>query len=94
MNQGDLASYMRNHNIAYLNENEILESARQITKSLKAVHDHGFLHNDIQPCNVYMHRSSHSGKIGKFQVKLSGFAKCQPIDEEQADCLGSSYELE
>ena len=47
MNKGDLASYMRNHKVKYLNENELLDHARSITKSLKAVHNRGFLHNDL-----------------------------------------------
>ena len=63
MNQGDLASYMSNHCIKYLNEGELLDPVRSITKSLKAIHDRGFLHNDLQPCNVYLHRSSHSNSV-------------------------------
>ena len=85
---------MRNHKVKYLNENELLDHARSITKSLKAVHNRGFLHNDLQPCNIYLHQSTQISKSEKIQVKLSGFSKCQPINYEQADCLVSSHDLE
>ena len=76
MNQGDLASYMRSHHIVYLSESELLDKVHSITKSLKAIHEHGFLHNDLQPCNLYLHKKSSQRNGSSLSVKLGGFAKC------------------
>ena len=63
-------------------------------KAIRVVHDHGFLHNDLQPCNVYLQYGRRVENMDAYQVKLGGFAKCQSIDRANSDCLGTSYELE
>lgn len=75
----------------FLTESELKAPTHCITNALKSVHKQDFLHNDLQPCNIFMHHS----KADNFTyVKLSGFSKCQPIDTEHLDFLNPSYELE
>ena len=68
------------------------EPIRNITSALKSINDVGYTHNDIQPCNVYLHRHRNDGT---YSVKLSGFSKCQPIATQEFNSLNTaSYELE
>ena len=54
MNRGDVATFLKERQIPYLSEKELKAPVRSIMKAIKVVHDHGFLHNDLQPCNVYL----------------------------------------
>ena len=60
MNKGDLASFMRNRRMPYLSESELQGPVRCITRALFSVHRLGFLHNDVQPCNIYLRRGKKS----------------------------------
>ena len=91
MNRSDLANFMQSRKVICLAEEELRGPARRITNALKSVHGAGFLHNDIQPCNIYLHEHKNTST---YSVKLSGFSKCQPINKTQIDCMNASYELE
>lgn len=85
MNCGDLASFMKSQKVPYLREDELQRYAHCIVSALHSVHERGFLHNDLQPCNIYLHKSkkqigesSHSND-SPFQVKLAGFSKCEAM---------------
>ena len=76
-NFGDLQTLMEMTSINYLTERELFYSIRHIVIGLANIHKVGYLHNDIQPSNILIHKEEHSSAI---TVALNGLARCTPID--------------
>lgn len=47
MSLGDIRSFIRAHGYLYLTEQELRTSAKSMARALGAMHEEGFLHNDI-----------------------------------------------
>lgn len=58
-----------------LEPEQALEIAVQILAGLQAAHDHGVIHRDVKPENVFLHREN-----GRVTVKLLDFGACRKID--------------
>lgn len=71
MNQGDLYSNMKKLHCAYLTEQELRSPFKNILSALKTIHKHGYIHNDIQPSNILLHRHKKNNRLRS--VKLGGF---------------------
>ena len=78
MNRGDLCSYMIKHQIPYLTSKEIKGPLKSIITALKVIHKAGYLHNDLQPCNVLAQRKNMQQG---FKVKLGGFSKVLKVEK-------------
>ncbi len=70
-NFGDLQTYMHKSKCTYLTELELIVPAKRVVAALKAIHMAGYVHNNIQPKSLLLHR----GKSQK--VTLGGFSYCE-----------------
>ena len=76
MSLGDIGSFIRAHGYLYLTEQEVRVSAKSLARALGAMHKEGFLHNDVQPSSILLHRH----RKGKgFSVKLGALSHARPI---------------
>ena len=76
MNRRDLCCYMKKHQLPYLSHGELKKPLKNIISALKAIHQAGYLHNDVQPCNILLEK-----KKGQqtYKTKLGGFSKVLPM---------------
>ena len=56
MNRRDLCCYMKKHQLPYLSHGELKKPLKNIISALKAIHQAGYLHNDVQPCNILLEK--------------------------------------
>ena len=86
MNCMDLKYHLRERSsVNFLCEHELFMPLIQIVNALEQVHEAGFIHNDIQLSNIYLHRhssgststsSTSSHKASQLSTKLGGFSRC------------------
>lgn len=62
MEQGDLLHFMDHQKVPYFTEEEIHYGATHICEGLQSLHKAGFVHGDIRPSNIVVHKSK-SGKL-------------------------------
>ena len=56
MNMGTLQTLMERASTPYLTLQEMQGFAKKIIQTVGTMHEAGFLHNDIQPGNILLHR--------------------------------------
>ena len=56
MNRRDLCCYMKKHQLPYMSEEEMRKPLKNIISALKVIHQAGYLHNDVQPCNILIEK--------------------------------------
>lgn len=76
MNRRDICCFMKRHHLPYLSEEEFRKPLKNIISALKTVHQAGFLHNDVQPCNILIEKKKGQQS---FKTKLGGFSKVLPV---------------
>ena len=80
MNLCDLQTFMAsNNNVRFLNIQELTGPTRIITLALVAIHDSGYVHNDIQPANILINTQMES----ILQLSLGGFSRCVKAEENR-----------
>lgn len=68
-------SLMQRSVVQYLTEDEMHEPALQVLSALSDIHACGYLHNDVQPCNILLM----TDRDGQLMAALNGFSKASPI---------------
>ena len=91
MSLGDMRSFIRAHGYLYLTEQEVRVSAKSLARALGAMHEEGFLHNDVQPSSILLHR--HRNGKG-FSVKLGALSHARPIGAPQLVYDPDDYQIE
>ena len=76
-NHGNLIEAMRNDKIHLLTEREIGKKARYICSALEAIHSAGFVHGDVRPKAIFLHKSVSNGAIA---CAFGDFDRCCPIE--------------
>ena len=61
--------------LCYITEVELKRPAKHLLKALGAIHLAGYLHNDIQPSNIFINVND----MDKVSVTLDGLSRCCPI---------------
>ena len=69
-----LDHFLWRRQVSPLTEKEIRKPLVQVVKALQAIHDLGYIHNDVHPSNLFI-----SVKAGKLTVKLGGLGRCTPV---------------
>ena len=63
-----------------LTEQELHRGARTLCKALYTIHWVGFLHGDVRPQSIFLHKDDKRG--GKLKLALGNFEHCCPIDKK------------
>ncbi|KAF4337488.1 CAMK kinase [Fusarium beomiforme] len=78
--EGDLYSYISNHQIVTEEECSLITS--QILSGIALMHEEGFAHRDVKPQNILIYRHPQSPPPSSWWVKLADFGISKKLDTE------------
>ena len=91
---GDLWSFMWKNKVSFLTEDELKRGARDIIQTLKHIHDHGYLHNAVEPGSIFLskHQCEDPTCSKTHSMRLGRFSYASPIEEHRAQTEDSENE--
>lgn len=81
---------MTSFRIPILTEAELARYAHKIVGGLDEMHKAGFIHNNIRPDAIVLHKSRH-GKQHEFSVRLGGFGHISQLKSQGLVFYDSSW---
>ncbi len=84
MNASDLLRRMNYNSMPTLNEAELKAYSPKIISAVQEIHKAGYLHNNITPDNIILHRNKKSSTVNEFSVRLGGLGHVAPISKNSS----------
>ena len=76
--KGNLIEALNKSNTRLLTEIELRGPAKRLCKALKSIHESNYLHGDIRPQSIFIHKSEQAAS--KLRTVFGDFERCCPID--------------
>ena len=70
--------------VRYLTQTELRYPVNELLQGLRAIHQAGFIHNNINPRNILINES----RSGSISVVLDGFKRCSKVGHQVEKELG------
>ena len=75
-NHGNLLQAMKNMRVNLLTEKELKIGAKLVLSALSNIHKAGYLHGNVRPQSIFLHRSD----SGEKKIAIGSIQFCSPID--------------
>jgi serine/threonine protein kinase len=93
MNYDDLSRRMSLNAIPVLGEDELMAYAPKIFGAVQEIHKAGYLHNNIIPENIVLHRNKKSSSSNDYSIRLGGFGQLTPLKMTSKNVLSSKKDV-